>query len=162
MATTMTENGLEVPSAPIGAGGGLKPHNVPSLSSTVVHSSHTRSVKIPNFDDPGYEAWVLSRIVAARMVEYEAKIGKVQKGFWRKSLITVLETVVRDEISAGDEDCLDWWGTPEKEKKSVSFFKDVPYKHSARTGEVFEGPVTSQLTFEKERGEDAPVFVNPE
>jgi hypothetical protein len=49
-----------------------------------------------------------------------------------------------------------------KKKKNVSFFQDVPYKHSDRTGEVFEGPVTSQLTYEKEKGEDTLVFVNPE
>lgn len=53
--------------------------------------------------------------------------------------------------------------TPKKKKakKSVSFLVDVPYKHSA-SGEVFEGPIWSQLTFEKEKGEDKEVFVNPE
>ena len=49
-----------------------------------------------------------------------------------------------------------------KKKKNVSFLEDVPYKHSERTGEIFEGPVSSQLHFEKEAGEDRLVFVNPE
>lgn len=49
----------------------------------------------------------------------------------------------------------------QKPKKSVSFLVDVPYKHSAE-GEVFEGPISSQLTFEKEPGEEKEVFVNPE
>lgn len=159
MAATMIENGLEVPSTPLSAGAGLKPYNVPSLSSKAVQSSHKRTLNIPNFDDPRYDDWILSRIVAGRMANYESRIGKVQKPFWRKALTTVLETVVRDELSTRKAGCFNSWRT--YEKKSVSFFVDVPYKHSAE-GEIFEGPVTSQLTFEKELGEDVLVFVNPE
>jgi hypothetical protein len=159
MATTMIENGMEVPSVP---SVGLKPSNVPTLSSTVVHSSHASAAKIPLFDEDGYEEWVVPKMVAARMAAYEAQMGKVSSGIWKKVLLDVFERDI-DRALNQHEHTLCWTGVPaKKKKKSVSFFADVPYKHSERTGEIFEGPVTSQLTFEKERGEDGPVYVNPE
>jgi hypothetical protein len=50
---------------------------------------------------------------------------------------------------------------PRRNKGNVRWFTDIPYKHN-EAGEVFEGPVSSQLTYQKEPGEDKPVFVNPE
>ena len=142
---------------------GLKPSNVPSLSSTVVRSPRVRAAKIPLFDEDGYEEWVAPKMVAARMAAYEARMGKVSGGIWRKILLDEFERQI-DQLLNPDQYTLCWSGVPAKKekKKSVSFFADVPYKHSERTGEIFEGPVTSQLTFEKERGEDGPVYVNPE
>jgi hypothetical protein len=150
MATTFMP---EVPSAPASAGSGS--------SSTVLQSSQTGALKIPNFDDAGYDAWVLSRLVKARMANYEANMGKVKQTFWRKALMSSFERMEENEMGH-QEETLHWEGKPDKGKKGVSFFMDVPFKHSERTGEVFEGPVSSQLTFEKDKWEDGPVFVNPE
>jgi hypothetical protein len=143
----------EVPSAPASAGA--------SASSTVLSSSHTGSLKIPSFGADDYNEWVLPRLVAARMVAYEANMGKVKQPCWRKTLLALFESIEQDALYPEDH-ILHWNEVPKKKKKNVSFFQDVPYKHSERTGEVFEGPVTSQLTFEKDRGEDKMVFVNPE
>ena len=163
MATVMVIGGLEVPGAPLAAGSGLSPpSNVPSLSLADVHSTQPCPVTIPNFDDPDYERWVVGRIAANLLRGYELRMNEKPKGVMRKTLISIFQSLAESELFENQR--LLVWSPPRraKKKKSVSFFADVPYKHSERTGEVFEGPVTSQLTFEKERGEDAPVFVNPE
>ena len=157
MTTTMMEYGIEVPSGPVSAGAGSK---------SVIQSSRTRSLNIPRFDDPEHENWVLERQVAAKMAWYESFVGPVRNPIYRKILLEKFETEVSEQEDDPNEYKLVWEGLPEEpeaekpKKKSVSWHPDGPYKE--KDGEVIEGPVWSQLTFEKEAGEDKEVFVNPE
>lgn len=158
MASTTLANGLEVPAV---AGCGPKSNNVPSSSSAAVYSSHPRSVDIPLFDEDNYEEWVMPRIVASLMANYESNMGKVTKKMWRDLLMATFEIQAQKMLYSDPEKFI-WIWEPVKKKKSVSFFQDVPYKHSEKTGEIFEGPISSHTTYENETGEHLPVFVNPE
>ncbi len=140
---------------------GVKPSS--SSSSAAVYSSHPRSVDIPLFDEEDYEDWVMPRIVASLMANYEANMGKVSKKLWRDLLMASFEMQAQNMMYSDPEKFVwDWEPVKKQKKKSVSFFQDVPYKHSEETGEVFEGPISSHKTYEKEAGEHLPVFVNPE
>ena len=150
----MLSNGLEVPTV---VEAGLKSR---SLSSDA-HSSYTRSANIPLFDEEDYDNWVIPRIAANLMASYEAFVGKVPNGMWRDLLIAKLEMQAHDLVHP-NMNKLNWEPVTKTKKKSVKFFQDVPYKHSKKTGEIFEGPISSQKTYEKEMGEHMLVFVNPE
>lgn len=142
MATTTLTNGLEVPSA---AGGGV--------SSSSAYSPRWGGLDIPLFDEDGYEEWVVSKITRGMMALHEVNNGLVLETRRRQIMFVGLEMEAERLV----------FGHKEKKRnnKGVSWFVDVPYKHDEKTGEVFEGPISSQLTYEKVASEKELVFVNP-
>ena len=141
MATTTLTNGLEVPSV---AGGGV--------SSSSAYSPRWGGLNIPLFDEAGYEEWVVSKITRGMMALHEVNNGLVLEQVRRQIMFVGLEMEAERLV----------FGAKKKKRKNkgVRWFVDVPYKHSEKTGEVFEGPISSQKTYEKEEDEEQLVFVN--
>ena len=96
----------------------------------------------PVWGTPEWEEWQKSRLV-----------DKVIKVLFPKNKGVCLDPLILEGLGIWAEGQVDpepspllTWA-PKKPKKGVSWVNDVPYKHNA-AGEIFEGPVSSQLTFD--------------
>lgn len=94
---------------------------------------------LTNPESPLWDDWVVIREKTA--------LSKISQLFRKDT-----EVQMDPDVFAGLSFLMDKPVKPKKPKKTVTWFVDVPYKE--KWGEVFEGPVTSQLTFDK----DMPVM----